>query len=349
MITNLTDEKLEAKFRECFPKGFFLNKENISEAEYYLKQRGWIPKNDNLLSLEKPGEGNMNYVLRVTCENSGSFIIKQSRPWVEKYPQFEAPINRNGVEKEFLELLESSANISKNSPKVFGFDENSNILFTEDIVDAKDFTYVYQKEKSFTKDEIDKVIYFANELSNIEMSPSFPENLEMRKLNHQHIFNLPFLDDNGFPLDDFQSGLLELSRICTSDSELKNRVLKLGNVYLGEGSALQHGDLYPGSFLKSPKGVFVIDPEFAFFGPSEWDIAVFVAHLILAQTEPELVNHAIDSFIKPKNFDQLQFCGFIGTEIIRRLIGIAQLPLALTIKEKENLLIDASNLIKQGM
>lgn len=42
--------------------------------------------------VEREGEGNMNCVVRVMTSRR-SFILKQSRPWVEKYPGFAAPLS----------------------------------------------------------------------------------------------------------------------------------------------------------------------------------------------------------------------------------------------------------------
>src|SRR2546421_5684303 len=45
------------------------------------------------LSAAPAGEGNMNYTLRIgTSERS--FVMKQARPWVEKYPHIAAPWDR---------------------------------------------------------------------------------------------------------------------------------------------------------------------------------------------------------------------------------------------------------------
>ena len=42
----------------------------------------------------------MNCTLRVTTTRR-SFILKQARPWVEKYPQIAAPVERARVEAAF--------------------------------------------------------------------------------------------------------------------------------------------------------------------------------------------------------------------------------------------------------
>ena len=95
--------ELKQQFLASFPTSFFLEKKDALVEEYLRKQK-WIKPTEKVLSLEKPGEGNMNFVLRVKT-NQGSFIIKQARPWVEKFPQISAPVERAGVEAQFFQTL----------------------------------------------------------------------------------------------------------------------------------------------------------------------------------------------------------------------------------------------------
>ena len=83
---------IKQRFQEIYPTAFFLEKD-IPAVEKYLNEQNWLNLNEKVAALEKPGEGNMNFVLRVTT-NQRSFILKQARPWVEKFPQIDAPVER---------------------------------------------------------------------------------------------------------------------------------------------------------------------------------------------------------------------------------------------------------------
>ena len=71
----------------------FLDPSDISSLERYAKRRGFISINETLLSATKAGDGNMNLTLRLTTD-ARSLILKQARPWVEKYPHIPAPDSR---------------------------------------------------------------------------------------------------------------------------------------------------------------------------------------------------------------------------------------------------------------
>ena len=62
------------------------------ELEDYLRANGWLDA--PLEGVARAGEGNMNLVLRACSATGRSIIIKQSRDWVEKYPDIAAPGDR---------------------------------------------------------------------------------------------------------------------------------------------------------------------------------------------------------------------------------------------------------------
>ncbi|MGY8966078.1 MAG: phosphotransferase, partial [Flavobacteriales bacterium] len=66
----------------------------VDDLNNYLKNRlNFLNKNEALIRTEIAGEGNMNVVMRLKT-NQRSFILKQSRTFVRKYPDIRAPLNR---------------------------------------------------------------------------------------------------------------------------------------------------------------------------------------------------------------------------------------------------------------
>jgi 5-methylthioribose kinase len=180
------------------------------------------------------------------------------------------------------------------------------------------------------------------------VSPAFT-NQEMRVLNHEHIFNYPFLEDNGFDLNSVQPGLQALAVPYKQDAGLKKTVQQLGDVYLanqsGTPKTLLHGDYYPGSWLQTADGVKIIDPEFCFYGPAEFDLGVMIAHLMMAQQPLETLDIILENYEQPTGFSETLRRQFTGVEIMRRLIGLAQLPLSLSLEQKQSLLEEAHSLL----
>ena len=337
---------LKKLFFATYPTAFFL--ENmVVEVEQYLRQQSWIESDEVVQGLEKPGEGNMNFVLRVET-NLRSFIIKQARPWVEKFPQIPAPVERGAVEAQFFQTLAANSNFDSYNPKCLGYDENSFVLAVEDLGKGSDYSFLYQENSQLNRKEIQSIAQYLSALHQMKPPADFPENKAMRILNHEHIFHFPFAEENGFDLDEVQLGLQEIALSYKKNEALKAIIETTGLLYLSSGKQLLHGDFYPGSWLKTTRGFSVIDPEFGFVGPAEFDIGVLIAHLLMAQQPMETVQNFLSIYEKQINLNPSLLARFAGIEILRRLIGIAQLPLSLNLEEKKVLLELAATCILSG-
>ena len=81
---------------------------SISKLTELLNLNKILYKNEMILALDRAGVGNMNVVIKVKT-NRRSFIFKQSRPYVEKYQNIPAPIERTNVEYSFYNTIHSSS------------------------------------------------------------------------------------------------------------------------------------------------------------------------------------------------------------------------------------------------
>ena len=325
-----------------------LDKNDIESISAYLHAKGYLQAGDTIDSAETPGDGNMNYTLRVKS-GSKSFILKQARPYVEKYPQIPAPVERASAEAGFYHAIQKHRSISTLMPKLLGFDEANHLLVLEDLGNGRDGTFLYKGMHQLSQNELEQLCKYLNALHNQVgggVANEAMANRSLRALNHEHIFVYPFLVDNGFDLDSVQPGLQKLSLRFKKNELLKQNARQLGERYMQDATTLLHGDFYPGSWLFVNNEVKVIDPEFCFYGFAEFDLAVMKAHLMMAEHDEIFINSMFDYYTKPPTFDEVLFDAFTGIEIMRRLIGLAQLPLTLTLQKKEGLLHKAAVLLK---
>lgn len=313
----------------------------LSELFTFFQQKNWLLNDtEEILEIEKPGEGNMNVVLRIKT-SARSIILKQSRPFVQKFQQIEAPLERIDVEYRFYKSVESKE-IEAHIPKIIAYDQENHIMLMEDLGYGEDMRRMYQ-DRDIEDEDVEKLIHVLNVVHRIKVPEKYPQNLILRQLNHQHIFVLPFLENNGFNLDDIQEGLQDLSMEYKREEALKKVIQKIVKQYLSPGKTLIHGDYYPGSWLKSSNNIYVIDPEFSFVGFAEMDLGVLAAHLIIATLDDAY----LDTILKQYKgiADRKLVRKMAGIEIMRRLIGLAQLPLLLGIDEKDYLLQMAREMI----
>lgn len=335
---------LATKFKKTHPHAFFLDTENPEALKDYLSYQGWIDNETDIASIEKAGEGNMNKVVRVQLSNGKSYIIKQSRPWVEKYPDIPAPAERANIEGAYLQETGKNDTIASFSPELLHADPDAHILMLEDLGEGSDLIYLYEKGEDMDEETLAVLMEYLSALhQNFSQATCdfYIENRSMRKLNAEHIFRFPFVEDNGLNLDEITAGLAELGEKYRTDKELMEQVAFLQYRYLQNGETLLQGDYYPGSFINTAGGLKVIDPEFCFFGDAEFDLGVFHAHLLMAQQPQKIVDGISDHYKKPPTFSDMLYQQYTGIEIMRRILGLAQLPLPLNLDKKETLLEQA--------
>ena len=334
-------------FQQQHPDAYFLDAGDLAGLSDYLRQRGWLTPGETLRGAGRAGEGNMNYTLRVSTSER-SFILKQARPWVEKYPHIAAPWERALTEGRFYETISTDAQLAAMMPEFLGLDGVSHIIALEDLGEAQDFTTLYRGAE-LTEAQLEEL---ADYLSRLHSMPDAAErkndfaNRAMRTLNHYHIIDFPLQVENGFDLDAITPGLNVVARSLKLDEDYVSIVKNLGELYLRDGEALLHGDYFPGSWLKTARGVRVIDPEFCFYGPPEFDLGVMIAHLNLAGQRYDLEHRLLTTYRASRPLNNKLVRQFAGVEIMRRLIGVAQLPISLDLDAKLELLLLARELVR---
>jgi 5-methylthioribose kinase len=312
---------------------------SLSELSSLLKKLSWI-SDEKIVKIESPGAGNMNVVVRVITDKR-TFILKQSRPFVQKYPQVLAPIERIDTEYQFYKTIDHRGQ-ARHFPKILNYAPENHLIMMDDLGNCEDLTSIYQNR--FIKPSLlNKLVVVLSSIHKSQPTGTYPDNMPLRLLNHEHIFVLPFLDDNGFDLETVQIGLSSLADRIKSDPLIKSIVASVGSLYLSDGDSLIHGDYYPGSWMAIEGDVVVLDPEFSFMGFREFDLGVMLGHLIMAYGDDSALASIIDQYAEP--IDKQLMRQVAGIEIVRRILGLAQLPLSRTIEEKKTLLDIATQLI----
>jgi 5-methylthioribose kinase len=343
MMSDEIEERRKA-FEGAVPGGFFVEPERPEALGEHLRRQGLLEDGEAVRAAVKAGEGNMNLTLRVVTSER-SFVLKQARPWVEKYPQIPAPADRALVEIDFYESVADVPALRRAMPRLLGADRGSRLLLLEDLGEAHDFTALYAGE-GLAPSELEELVDYLVALhalpsATLDSRREVFRNRAMRALNHEHIFRLPVAADNGLDLEAFTPGLTAAAAPLKGDEAYVSRVSGLGEEYLADGDTLVHGDYFPGSWLRTDDRVAVIDPEFCFLGPSAFDVGFMLGHLHLAG-QPPATGETLLSRYREKTGGDDGLAGkarqFAGVEIMRRLIGVAQPPLTCGIDRKAELL-----------
>jgi len=318
---------------------WLLNGTDRADVERYLVSQGMLASDAMPIAIARAGAGNMNLALRVTTRDGRSFILKQGRPWVEKYAHIPAPFERTIVEAAFYSAVQSEPGVARRMPSVFHVDAHNHVLLLEDVGTGGDFTSIYGGG-AMTNATVVALLDWLLQLSRVTVpvdGRAVFSNRAMRALNHEHMFVFPLRESNGLDLDGITDGLAAEARTLAADRAYVDAVAVLGLGYLRDGVTLVHGDYFPGSWLKAADGLRVIDPEFCFLGDPEFDCGILAAHLMMAECGPDVLELVVAS-VTERHLDLSRVAAYAGVEIMRRLIGVAQLPLSYDIDRKRSLL-----------
>jgi 5-methylthioribose kinase len=295
-----------------------------------------------ITSVTKAGDGNMNLVERVVLADGSRVILKRAFPYVVKYPHIAAPIGRASIEAAFYEAVDGSLAAAA-MPHHYGHDPDSASNLFEDLGEGRDATLLYAGA-TLPIAVLDGLIDWLGALHALPLpADARLDNPAMRALNAEHLFDVPLAADNGVALAD----LADDAAAFRTDPAVRSVIANLAQRYRahghGDSDVLLHGDFYPGSWLLTASGVRIIDPEFCWIGPREWDVGVLIAHLWLSGQIPALTERVFTLYHGP--LDRRLAEQFAGVEIMRRLLGVAQLPLS---TDRRRLLGLARNLLLNG-
>ncbi|HCD52583.1 MAG TPA: hypothetical protein DEQ34_09055 [Balneolaceae bacterium] len=344
MVLKSDKRRQRERFNNSFPDAFFLDIDNIENTTQYLRTVGWLEQGDSVSEMERLDHSVMNYVVRVIPDRAPAFVLKQSRPWIENFPEIDAPVFRSRVEFRFSELAHQTTDLQKFIQMEYEYDEISFMLKMKEFQNAESLADAYGAKNEISISDIDQVLEFLATVNGLSGYNSFPRNMEMRRLNHHFAFVAPYTRFTEFELDDTQEGLADLKKIVTGNISLKHKVISLGEKYLQGGNTIQHGNLELSNILRVGESIKIVDSEFAFQSVPEWDAAVFMAHLYLSDSPSSIIEYFTDN-LNFKRFDHTAFFGFAGIEIISRLLGLCQLPVTFSIDQKEELIKKAIHLI----
>lgn len=322
--------KLQEECVAAHPEFPWLEAGNVEQLEAFLASRDWLRAGERLVSCDKAGEGNMNLTLRLRTDQR-TMILKQARPWVEKYAHIEAPWDRSLFEQRFYERVASIPEVASAMPRLMATDADAHVLVIEDVGEGGDFTDLYSGAR-IAEDEIRALAQYLRALHEGTRSKPDPEfaNREMRALNYEHQFVVPLETDSLVDLEIHELWLKEEAGRLRDDGAFCAAVQIVGERYLKDGPCLVHGDYFPGSWLRSEEGPKVIDPEFCFYGDAEYDVGVCIAHLRMSEQDFDFAKAFLAAYVgsdRESRLDMDWVARYAAVEVMRRIIGVAQLPI----------------------
>ncbi|HIP61621.1 MAG TPA: S-methyl-5-thioribose kinase [Sulfurovum sp.] len=240
------------------------------------------------LEISEIGDGNLNFVYIVKAGDR-SVILKQAVPYLrcvgEEYPlsrirmtfEIEALKTEKEICPEFVpDIYYSSHDMSL----VVMQNLNQHKILRAEMINRVQFPLLSEHISTFLAD----TLFFTSDLylksdAKKEGVAKFI-NIELCKITEDFIFTHPYEDNE---TNEYNPKLdMALVKKFREDKDVKMAVLGMKYKFMTNAQALLHGDLHSGSIMLNQKETFVIDPEFAFYGPIAFDVGIYLANLIMS-------------------------------------------------------------------
>ncbi len=298
----------------------------------YVRQLGLTSATDEL-HVEAAGDGNINWVRRVRAPRTGrSWIVKQARPALERFPQYQASTERIVFEARYFAIA-SRLDAQRVCPEVLHFDATQRVLVLEDLGDAErlDCALLRGADANGTARALGVFLGAVHAGTRDAGLAARFRNDNMRRLHGDHIFLLPFRP-NDFPLP---PELRARAEAVQRDAALRSIADAAYARYLEPHGALVHADVQAGNVLLASAGPKLLDAEIAHVGDPAFDVGMLLAHLLLpaiaqgdlrpaiaaAATLWGAYGRAFADTLPPAFRDAARYAGI---EVMRRTIGAAR-------------------------
>ena len=307
-----------------------------SSVSSYLQGLGWLAPGEGAV-VEPAGDGNINWVRRATAPDGRSCVLKQARPALERFPEYQVSTERIVFEARYLELT-APFDTTAVRPAVLHSDPEQRVLVLEDLGDAERLDHALARGADVGA-ALRQIAAFLGRVHAGTRDPELAtrfQNGEMQRLHGDHIFHLPYRE-NDFPLS---PALRARAEAVWRDAELVARIDAAYARYLEPRGALVHADVQSGNVLLADRGPVLLDAEIAHVGDPAFDLGILLAHVMIgpiAKREPGAVALAgpiLQAYATAHGPEGAPMLGralrYAGIELLRRTLGAARVPAVAT-------------------
>jgi len=243
------------------------------------------------LDVAEVGDGNLNYVYFVTNAKAPqrSVVVKQAPPFLRLVGKA-WPLSCQRMEHEVAALRRFGALCPQHVPKVYHADSKRFLMVMQRLASHCILRQGLMNGMTYPKLAEHLSTYLAHTLfygSDLFLAPDIKKqavsaavNIELCKITEDLVFTFPFEEH----ASNVYSPALPLSAIerLRTNEELRIAAGDMKWAFMNRAETLLHGDLHTGSIMVNEQETFVIDPEFAFYGPMGFDVGALLANLLLA-------------------------------------------------------------------
>lgn len=239
--------------------------------------------------IQEVGDGNLNLVFIVKTLQA-TVCVKQALPYVRMVGEgWSLPLIRSHF--EHLALSEQYKIVPEYVPQIHHYDPDMalmvmtylepHIILRKGLIAGKKYPVMAKDLAKF----LAKTFYYTSDfaldsVTKKQKIADYLPNTAMCQISENLIFDEPYYDA---PLNRHTSPQLDdIVADFKKDAVLVMHTQNMKYRFLNAPEALIHGDIHTGSVMVTQDQTYVIDPEFAFYGPVGFDIGMLWANFFMA-------------------------------------------------------------------
>jgi 5-methylthioribose kinase len=243
------------------------------------------------LDIVEVGDGNLNFVYFVSSRTNPakSIVVKQALPYVRLVGEG-WPLTRHRADREAHALRSFGALCPQHVPVVFHADSaqsliamqhlSHHIILRKGLIDG----VVYPQLADHLSSYLAQTLFHGSDLflsaDAKKQAVASTTNSELCKITEDLIFTYPFEDHAS---NAYSPALpREAYERLHSNPAVRVAAAQMKWAFMNQAESLLHGDLHTGSVMVNQGETYVIDPEFAYYGPMGFDIGLLLANLLTA-------------------------------------------------------------------
>ena len=243
------------------------------------------------LEVEEVGDGNLNFVYKVrhAQDPTQTVVVKQAVPFLRIVGE-SWPLSRERMNFEIQALEHQSQYCPQHVPKVFHSSTDMSLVVMQNLdqhavlrgemIQGKVFPKLADHVSTFLADTLFPTTDWSLTGADKKAMVARFINPELCKITEDFVFTNPYEDHE---TNAYHEQVTQADKdFLQQDPQLKVAVAEMKYRFMNHAEALIHGDLHIGSIMANEEETYVIDPEFAFFGPIGFDVGAFLGNLLLA-------------------------------------------------------------------
>ena len=245
---------------------------------------------DNL-SICEVGDGNLNFVYTLTNPERlrETAVLKQAVPYLRVVGD-SWPLAKERMKFEIMALQRQKELCPEHVPEVFHADKemclvvmqnlNRHRILRGEIIQGKTFPRLADHISTF----LARTLYASSDLAldSATKKRKVAEfiNIDLCDLTENFVFTNAF---EKHETNEYNPELTDADiNSVQENARLKIAVAEMKYMFMNNAEAMVHGDLHIGSIMANEEETYVIDPEFAFYGPMGFDIGAFIGNLFMS-------------------------------------------------------------------